>query len=1001
MPRLSLLLVAPILLALPPSPLGAQDSLPQPVKSMGQPPRLKPYLGAFFGANALSGDVQPAGFGLAGVYKDLVPPLIGIGAVVEGYAGSLGDGFDGGARIGLAVPVFFTQASVDYAIGLDEVDFVLSLLLPVHRGGILGSGSGLRVDWIPGRSQTVNVGLTLPVFQGPMGKTRPRRVEADIAKGHRPEFPDSAATDAERLAALARMGGARDWMLAAFGTYYRDAGKTHELALAEQRARITFFRDTLARPDERHPEGRTFSNQLADWHLEMARAFGLALGAGSSAAPARARDVAASARDALLTHVLMPFDATFGRYSSPRDIFGLAAEAKRAFVAALPTDLAEDQRTRVIDTFDRIVILLDDWRKQRTRLVGDDPRLAWLPLQLALLPDEYDDQEEINAIIERVVGRPFRAGNDVAYTLGTEFQDVLERQIESARTYHVLWVHDFAGLDASGQPDSVAFRQTSAYLRALAKAVDRYERGEPLTRYYIFLDENYYDTRRSSIWMNILERPLSPIRLPRESDGMAASLTRLQDSLRGAIQRSTRLADGRARHGDRWVEKLVKVNVNITHPSDLSFRSSKLVVDAPFIPDNLARDHRKIAFMDITPGDPQAGTAILAGVGVGESYDDATWDDRALVVRGPATVAFMQELQRLMLRNGFRHDEIPEPFRNLPDTLPGVALDATLSGMLLASNDVGFGHKGASIAQMVLLTLLPPGSAIYIPDSIWTSMVYASELVVAALRGCHVILVTPARENAPANLGPTQARTWDVFSRMLEVQIGLGPTLDSLGGRLRVGLYHRKSRITDPRDLRREVGEGLIAQPFLLEEFKLTPDLIRRAVARHNEIEVPMGQLIHDTLSRAPRLHAKTQFFASGDAWRTLLTNESMMGLIMAEQRLTIGYGEELDEGGMPLMAREVMDSADAVYGRIPDSVQLRTALYFTAGSMNKDDRSMLLDGEVNMIVAGPKALVGVLEFLHIFGLSRWPTSQEELNELLPPWSERDRKRAYWLRKAL
>ena len=86
---------------------------------------------------------------------------------------------------------------------------------------------------------------------------------------------------------------------------------------------------------------------------------------------------------------------------------------------------------------------------------------------------------------------------------------------------------------------------------------------------------------------------------------------------------------------------------------------------------------------------------------------------------------------------------------------------------------------------------------------------------------------------------------------------------------------------------------------------------------------------------------------------------------------------------------------------RIPDSVQLRTALYFTAGSMNKDDRSMLLDGEVNMIVAGPKALVGVLEFLHIFGLSRWPTSQEELNELLPPWSERDRKRAYWLRKAL
>ncbi len=210
MPRLSLLLVAPILLALPPSPLGAQDSLPQPVKSMGQPPRLKPYLGAFFGANALSGDVQPAGFGLAGVYKDLVPPLIGIGAVVEGYAGSLGDGFDGGARIGLAVPVFFTQASVDYAIGLDEVDFVLSLLLPVHRGGILGSGSGLRIDWLPGRDQTVNVGLTLPVFQGPMGETRPRHRAPAALVGTGPEegllAPEGVVGAGVRKLALARRG---------------------------------------------------------------------------------------------------------------------------------------------------------------------------------------------------------------------------------------------------------------------------------------------------------------------------------------------------------------------------------------------------------------------------------------------------------------------------------------------------------------------------------------------------------------------------------------------------------------------------------------------------------------------------------------------------------------------------------------------------------------------------------------------------------------------------
>ena len=77
----------------------------------------------------------------------------------------------------------------------------------------------------------------------------------------------------------------------------------------------------------------------------------------------------------------------------------------------------------------------------------------------------------------------------------------------------------------------------------------------------------------------------------------------------------------------------VKVHVNITNPSDLSFRSSNLIPHLPFIPDNLLRDHRKIVFWDVTEEDPTLGGAMLTGMGIGEHYAGKTWDDRAMIIQ--------------------------------------------------------------------------------------------------------------------------------------------------------------------------------------------------------------------------------------------------------------------------------------------------------------------------------------------------------------------------------
>lgn len=78
-----------------------------------------------------------------------------------------------------------------------------------------------------------------------------------------------------------------------------------------------------------------------------------------------------------------------------------------------------------------------------------------------------------------------------------------------------------------------------------------------------------------------------------------------------------------------------------------------------------------------------------------------------------------------------------------------------------------------------------------------------------------------------------------------------------------------------------------------------------------------------------------------------------------------------------------------------------RSAFYMTIGSMNTDDRGLYLDGEVLFALAGPWALSNFCDFAFLAGLTTWLESQEELSRLLPPYSDRQRRRAYWIRKAI
>ena len=58
---------------------------------------------------------------------------------------------------------------------------------------------------------------------------------------------------------------------------------------------------------------------------------------------------------------------------------------------------------------------------------------------------------------------------------------------------------------------------------------------------------------------------------------------------------------------------------------------------------------------------------------------------------------------------------------------------------------------------------------------------------------------------------------------------------------------------------------------------------------------------------------------------------------------------------------------------------------YFTVGSTNMDYRSMVMDGEVMVVLGGWQALLGFMDFLLLPGLCEWVETTEQLDALLPP----------------
>jgi hypothetical protein len=488
-----------------------------------------------------------------------------------------------------------------------------------------------------------------------------------------------------------------------------------------------------------------------------------------------------------------------------------------------------------------------------------------------------------------------------------------------------------------------------------------------------------------------------------------------QAALRAAVASSARLQRDAARAGgDRWLRRVVKVHVSVTQPADFSFRSHRIIPGIPFTPDNVMRDHRKIAFYDLTEADPYRGALLLMGVGIGEHYASATWEDRGYRIRGPATIEARVAVRELLRRNGFDAGDIPPPLREVASA-PAAERQADLGDyvgrVLQVHNVVGFGPKQASVARALLYNLAQPGSLVVVPDPVWVSAEWAGMLAAAAARGARVHVIAPAAANAPSPEAPILAMSREVLLGLLQLADRLGPRIREAGGELRIGLFAAHAQADDAAGRRREVREGLQRAPWIRDVIPFdsrTLAVLDRAETRAASDGRDATAIARDTRPRAPQLHQKTQLVARPGAIAALVRqpgwDDVLARSIEVQSLQTARFAEQLGYTA-PAVDTTATRAADALLRgyeqAIPESERKNVSFYFSLGTQNEDPRGLMLDGETTMLVSGFYAAAGLVDLYYLMARSTWVTTEAELDRFVPPRRGLMRRIARLIRPAL
>lgn len=986
--------------------------------SLGQPRAWKGTVGAALGWQREPAENRGLAEGRLGLYRDLMNPVVGIAGVhVEAYAGAHDTDFDGGVRARLVSPFARFGLGADYNAIDGRTRFLFSLYHPFRRGGLFHDGSILRLDVKPGRDRSVSLGVETPIYRRlPQGRTRPFADHVGLS----PYRPASVRATIPAVARdpLRNARAAANWIRRLNVPYLDHRSPDRQRAEAAVVADIRGLQHDL-RVDVANGTRRTrnIESEVRRFHSEVERAFTSAIGGQSTGSNADGGNVAGHARSVLLAEVLLPYNRLLGQVKKEDTIQEFANRAHGIFLRWLHIEsgVKREANDAALQVFIALLEIVEENRAAIRREWGDS-RFVWLPLQYALLPEEHDTQSELDALVEQAVGVQFTEGNLVSYVINEQFQYQLSRTIREAQDYHVLWTHDFRGYDDSRNPDEMAYRHVlHSYLAAMTARVRAYDSIGTFPVFMILLDEWFYQVNRGQLWMNLLEDPTNHrVRLPERYRRWEDTLAAAQDSLRAAIAASKLLQAQRGQYGERWLRNLVKVHVNVTNASDPTFTSWRLARGLP-LPDNMMRDHRKLVFYDITEDDPYRGEAIYTGAGVGEHYASVSWEDRSLLVRGPAALGLKSAARNALMNQGIAASRIPYPLQ--PRAKPSdydekIGVAARLNQRPLRAlgihNETGFGSKQVNVAKAVMYTLMPPGSVINIPDSIWNGTFWGSALIGCALRGVRVLVIARALENGPVSFFGSIARSRELMWRLLTVSRLLEAEIADAGGMLKVGLFSSRLRVVDIPGKVLSVRRTFAEHEWLHQLFGFPPsvyDGLADLAEELKDLTMARDVVAEFESDPTPKLHLKANYFASREAWQ-LMTRPEWVAMTweFVQQRIAQVQSRQEAVRSFQAFPDAIIDVGGGTvqnwFNSLTREARQRVVFYLVVGSQNQNARSMVSDGEDAFVVSNWPSIIPYLDLIALVGQSRWLQDPADLDKLLPPYSKTQTRLAHWFRLA-
>lgn len=954
--------------------------------SLGQPLRWHWQFGVGAGAYLNGASRDPILRATGGGYRATLNPVTKLAEFgLEAYLGARGNNGDGGARAILQVPYFSAGIGADYNAFRGRFDLLVTAHTPVRRGGFLTRGTMLRLDWYPTAGHSFVLGVSAPLGDPLAGRNRPLQDYVVVAAPfHTPDAhrPTNAALHAE----LDSLAVSAAWIRRLVVPFLDQDGRSANVALARTARYVAALKSHLGM--------RSADQEVRFFHQQLEHAFAVA--AGTEAA---GRELASQGRRILLDEVLIPYDGLLGRKKRNDTLKALGVAARGRFSRWVATaSVVPPARTEeVLFVFQRLTEILEEQRSTAAK-EWDDPRLVWLPLQYGLLPEDHDEQTELDALLERVTGVPFTEGNRLTYVANLQFHWELLRMIRETRRYHVLWIHDFPALTSQGTLDEASLTQVvDGYLTTLADRVAVYDSTGTLPLFFIFLDQHYYEGRKSRLLMTVLEDPLrASAQLRSRSPSATDRLRRALERLRTAVQQSRVLQAEAREYGDAWLRNRIKVHVNITNRVDASFWSGGLVSSVFGYPDDVMRDHRKIAFRDVSEDAPFAGVGILTGMGVGEHYLGPGWDDRSLMLQGPVLLQFKSAARELLVSQGVSAADIPAPFRVPPLAVILGRVAAVPDGAaafharaMAVINETGYLAKSLNAAKALLYSLMPPGSVIKVPDSLWNATFFGGLLVGACLRGVRVLIIAPAEANAPSAGFPQMARAHELLTRLLLARRELKEIIASSGGALHTGLYALPADQRGFASRADRWAQQVSASPFLQDLLPFATRLVPAVIAADSSGDP------HDTLPGSgtpPKLHQKVQFFATREFWREVAAAPEWPQFLATylHYRAATYSPSASEHAGVVAFT----DSLESIAQRLaaPARNNQRAASFAIVGSQNQDYRGMFMDGEVGVVFTGAASLLPLVDLVFMAGTVTWVEDQATLDRLLPPVGELRRR---------